>query len=365
MYFVLDFTPPDSGTSVGSSGEPNTHGLTLYPWTPNSLTDMISPDSPALHLSHPLPTPPSQHSGTTDGKGENTATNETNTGRTELHQTEIVDSMFQVSPPSTQHGNYMWVKESVTKSRGWGAGGPQQYSGITGSAPHMTTHDQVSHHSEQGTQSCVSRNPLVTSIGRSSAAGAASIDKAFSNSDKMDSIHSGFFGQFGPISFGKHSHWSDQNRVVLTQPNDLSDNLIDDREMSSAVAAFPVDPAKLAGEVGGFPGYLNRPLIPRSAAQQNKPFKGKSRASDTTGYGDTIMDVAMREDPRSNPVLKKSTSTDASGEEESERRLCQICTDVSAGFHCGAYVCEACKVFVILMADFTGKVVKMSLNFFL
>lgn len=27
-----------------------------------------------------------------------------------------------------------------------------------------------------------------------------------------------------------------------------------------------------------------------------------------------------------------------------ERTLCQVCNDVAAGFHCGAYVCEACKV---------------------
>lgn len=24
--------------------------------------------------------------------------------------------------------------------------------------------------------------------------------------------------------------------------------------------------------------------------------------------------------------------------------LCQVCGDVAAGFHCGAFVCEACKV---------------------
>ncbi|VDP92890.1 unnamed protein product [Echinostoma caproni] len=30
-----------------------------------------------------------------------------------------------------------------------------------------------------------------------------------------------------------------------------------------------------------------------------------------------------------------------------DRRPCDICGDVSAGFHCNAYVCEACKVSLV------------------
>jgi len=28
---------------------------------------------------------------------------------------------------------------------------------------------------------------------------------------------------------------------------------------------------------------------------------------------------------------------------------CQICGDIAAGYHCGAYVCEACKVFSVIL----------------
>ena len=32
------------------------------------------------------------------------------------------------------------------------------------------------------------------------------------------------------------------------------------------------------------------------------------------------------------------------GKANEPKFVCQICGDVAAGFHCGAYVCEACKV---------------------
>ena len=32
------------------------------------------------------------------------------------------------------------------------------------------------------------------------------------------------------------------------------------------------------------------------------------------------------------------------GKANEPKFVCQICGDVAAGFHCGAFVCEACKV---------------------
>ena len=32
------------------------------------------------------------------------------------------------------------------------------------------------------------------------------------------------------------------------------------------------------------------------------------------------------------------------GKANEPKFICQICGDVAAGFHCGAFVCEACKV---------------------
>lgn len=34
-----------------------------------------------------------------------------------------------------------------------------------------------------------------------------------------------------------------------------------------------------------------------------------------------------------------------------EIRLCSVCSDVAAGFHCGEYVCEACKVRHLLISE--------------
>ncbi|ELU03757.1 hypothetical protein CAPTEDRAFT_101804 [Capitella teleta] len=33
--------------------------------------------------------------------------------------------------------------------------------------------------------------------------------------------------------------------------------------------------------------------------------------------------------------------------DDQQQHLCQVCGDVAAGFHCGAYVCEACKKFFV------------------
>ena len=34
----------------------------------------------------------------------------------------------------------------------------------------------------------------------------------------------------------------------------------------------------------------------------------------------------------------------AAGSQSQSPHTCQVCGDIAAGFHCGAFVCEACKV---------------------
>ncbi|CAH1791311.1 unnamed protein product [Owenia fusiformis] len=51
-------------------------------------------------------------------------------------------------------------------------------------------------------------------------------------------------------------------------------------------------------------------------------------------------DVAMHPIISSTPAVRK-TRTD------SKNFICQVCNDMAAGFHCGAYVCEACKKFFL------------------
>ena len=38
------------------------------------------------------------------------------------------------------------------------------------------------------------------------------------------------------------------------------------------------------------------------------------------------------------------SSTKISPIKKEETHICQVCSDAAAGFHCGAFVCEACKV---------------------
>ena len=44
------------------------------------------------------------------------------------------------------------------------------------------------------------------------------------------------------------------------------------------------------------------------------------------------------------PLLTSSGRNKGSGKPLEPKHACQVCGDVAAGFHCGAYVCEACKV---------------------
>ena len=44
------------------------------------------------------------------------------------------------------------------------------------------------------------------------------------------------------------------------------------------------------------------------------------------------------------PLLTSSGRNKGSGKPIEPKHLCQVCGDLAAGFHCGAYVCEACKV---------------------
>lgn len=41
-----------------------------------------------------------------------------------------------------------------------------------------------------------------------------------------------------------------------------------------------------------------------------------------------------------------------------ELHTCQVCSDMAAGFHCGAYVCEACKVSVFCPCKFIVNIVQ-------
>ena len=66
----------------------------------------------------------------------------------------------------------------------------------------------------------------------------------------------------------------------------------------------------------------------------------RHRTSSLGGEVDTQACIKMEADSE-RPYASSSTSNVA---KLSEQQICQVCGDIAAGFHCGAYVCEACKV---------------------
>lgn len=45
-----------------------------------------------------------------------------------------------------------------------------------------------------------------------------------------------------------------------------------------------------------------------------------------------------------------------------ENVACQVCGDVAAGFYCGAFICEACKVGIIQCNTWSGKEYNIYIN---
>ena len=93
----------------------------------------------------------------------------------------------------------------------------------------------------------------------------------------------------------------------------------------------------------------------------NKPLSSTAISQSSSAGGDTGSHRSLeREYPGETKVGKysdnamqsctlTSTQPDLSIAPKTEdSHICQVCNDVAAGFHCGAYVCEACKVSITL-----------------
>ncbi|KAK2183971.1 hypothetical protein NP493_288g01000 [Ridgeia piscesae] len=92
----------------------------------------------------------------------------------------------------------------------------------------------------------------------------------------------------------------------------------------------------------------------------NKPLSSTAISQSSSAGGDTGSHRSLeREYPGETKVGKysdnamqsctlTSTQPDLSIAPKTEdSHICQVCNDVAAGFHCGAYVCEACKKFFV------------------
>lgn len=73
--------------------------------------------------------------------------------------------------------------------------------------------------------------------------------------------------------------------------------------------------------------------------------------ADSTGVTEATMDRSAKLPVIKSEVQPSHSQSDSSADDFDGRMqplgdssLCSVCGDVAAGFHCGAYVCEACKV---------------------
>jgi len=55
------------------------------------------------------------------------------------------------------------------------------------------------------------------------------------------------------------------------------------------------------------------------------------------------------------PLMTTSGRNRGRGKATERKYDCQVCGDVAAGYHCGAYVCEACKVFICIASQSGGR----------
>ncbi|XP_064621747.1 uncharacterized protein LOC135484323 [Lineus longissimus] len=84
-----------------------------------------------------------------------------------------------------------------------------------------------------------------------------------------------------------------------------------------------------------------------SGFHQNSPLLDSDRSLDSCDSSVRVLQgkrtsLDLNIDSPSNTKAKRTKY-----QKEIEKVSCQVCSDVASGFHCGAYVCEACKKFFI------------------
>ncbi|CAH8565587.1 unnamed protein product [Dicrocoelium dendriticum] len=88
------------------------------------------------------------------------------------------------------------------------------------------------------------------------------------------------------------------------------------------------------------------PMIPSSEEHTSRKFKPSNLESHTqsplSGTLSAMNSTITNSSYRSSSQIRLHCNLGAK-----DRRPCDICGDISAGFHCNAYVCEACKKFFI------------------
>lgn len=108
-----------------------------------------------------------------------------------------------------------------------------------------------------------------------------------------------------------------------------------------------LDPSELAS--------IARLAMEQLSRGSRKPYDAPPSSSSST-----LLDLSLPSEKRRSEVQTPkqqesphSTADDlphqvpyvgGSGLKVDEQQICQVCGDIAAGFHCGAYVCEACKV---------------------
>ncbi len=90
----------------------------------------------------------------------------------------------------------------------------------------------------------------------------------------------------------------------------------------------------------------NAQHIPAQAWKKPSGGKGSHNmpnppSADTYATRDYSRDKALI---RQKSEERVTSATGSQPQKKAEMHMCQVCGDIAAGFHCGAFVCEACKV---------------------
>ena len=156
---------------------------------------------------------------------------------------------------------------------------------------------------------------------------------------------------------------------IMSQGNDFSHYLMDPTPpqrtfhqhhtdcspVTSPVLHYPSSSHTVASPGGTTWQTMTPQFSPGLQVSSTTPAPGGQPFSGATCAGT----MKAEKDAGMMSTITTSGRNKGSGRTNEPKFECQVCGDVAAGFHCGAYVCEACKVSLPFLAPFNTCLVRM------
>ena len=149
---------------------------------------------------------------------------------------------------------------------------------------------------------------------------------------------------------------SDINVKSPRQPYDIVSLFPNNRVNSESTNRLLFTKFKLQGGAACLP-FPNSQQPTGKNARHNAVHGSALVDSLTTRGGNMVLtddledDVQIKTEQEDNEFDRRpmvtSSGRNRGGKTVEPKYVCQVCGDLAAGFHCGAYVCEACKVHVV------------------